>query len=350
MPSQRTAAINSLVVVTACDENYSHAAAAAMRSVIDSLPPDQHLRLFVLNGGISPGTRERLRRSWNRRRVEVGWLEPDFDAIRELPVSGHVSIATYLRILQAELLPADVTKAIYLDADTVTVRDLSQLWSVELNGSYCAAVQDAFLPFLNPHEALDHPIHCMTLPGVSPFPIPNYRELGMSGRSAYFNAGVMVVNVERWRHERVAEQCLDCLRLHSAHVRYWDQYALNVVLANDWTHLDPRWNQNSHVLRVPNWKLSHYSESELQQVRRVPWIIHFDAKPKPWEEDSRHPFRQVFFRHLDRTAWRGWRPPQSIRQRIHRLYLDYQTWRRSHLSPVIRHWKNRLLGRHRKAL
>lgn len=343
-------------IVTACDDNYARGVAAAMRSAIDSVPASRPVRIFVLDGGITDGSKAKLEESWQRDGVAVAWLAPDLDAIRDLPVSHHISLSTYLRILLAELVPSEIDKAIYLDADTLALRNLEHLWSIPLDGCYIAATQDAFVPYIDPEVALTHPIHAMTLPRTDPRPIPNYQELGLNPRAPYFNAGIMLVNVARWRCDEVARRAFECLRDNAERVRWWDQYALNTLFSEQWKIVDPRWNQNSHVYRIPSWELSHYTEAELELLRREPWIVHFDFKPKPWDLESRHPFRKAFFRSLDRTAYRGWRPRLTLQQRAEiakklpgELYQGYRKWRQTKFSPVVRELKHRVLGRPRKA-
>jgi lipopolysaccharide biosynthesis glycosyltransferase len=345
-----------IVIVTACDDNYVRGAAAAVRSAIDSLPTKSQVRVFVLDGGIQESSKEKLLRSWRRDRCEVAWLCPDAGLIQGLPVSEYINLSTYLRLLMAELLPAEIDRAIYLDADTIVVRCLNELWSVRLEGAYCAAVQDVFHPVLDPALALERPTHSMICPNVDPRPISNYRELGLSFDAPYFNAGMMLANIERWRQEQIGRRALACLRDNEGSVRYWDQYALNVLFSGQWKILDPRWNQNSQVFRLPDWKLSHYSEGEYNQVRTDPWIVHFDYRPKPWDLESTHPFRTLFFKHLDRTEWRGWRPQRTLWQQAERavqmplaLYQCYRKWRQTRVSPTVRAWKARLLGQKRRA-
>jgi lipopolysaccharide biosynthesis glycosyltransferase len=296
-----------IAIVTACDENYVPAAATALVSAISSVDSKQELDLFVLDGGVSAGSKSRLEQSCARLRRQVQWLTPNLDAIRGLPVSHHINHSTYLRILLAELLPARVSRAIYLDADVVVVRNLQELWQTPLENSYCAAVQDAFYPVLEPAEVFNHPLQCQVATIHDPRPIVNYRELGLSGALPYFNAGIMLVNVERWRREQVAERSVECLRANAARVRFWDQYALNVLFTGQWKQLDARWNQSSDVFHLPSWQRSHYSMAEFWQVRRDPWIVHFNNLPKPWDANCVHPFRDLFFQHLERTPWaRSW--------------------------------------------
>jgi lipopolysaccharide biosynthesis glycosyltransferase len=341
-----------IVIVTACDETYVRALAAAIRSAIVSVPRQRDVHVFVLDGGIDERSKVLLARSWKRRNVDVHWLSPDLDSIADMPVSHHISRSTYLRILTAELLPREIDKAIYLDADTIVVRNLNELWQTPLEGAYCAAVQEVFCPVLNPAEVYSRPLYSMTMRNMNPLPIPNYLELGLSGDAAYFNAGIMLVNVARWREEAIARRGFEILRDNRPHARFWDQYALNVMFSGQWKMLDPRWNQSQIVFKLPTWEQSHYTEAELNQIKRDPWIVHFNYLPKPWDLSCEHPFRRLFFKHLDRTSWRWWRPQRpgpGMRQRIKTMYLQYRTWRRKTVSPVVRRWRQQLLRPWRKA-
>lgn len=344
MDFAKSRSAEALAVVTACDENYVRGAAAAIRSAIDSVDPAQLLRVFVLDGGITQRSKARLVRSWRQWNVSTAFLQPDLAAIGDMHTSGHINLSTYLRILQADLLPDDVSKAIYLDADTIVRRDLTHLWAEPLGDALLAATNDIFHPYLNPREALRRPIHCMQLK-TNPEPIPNYRELGLSGAAPYFNAGVMLVNIERWRRERFSRQAFECLRVNAEHVRYWDQYALNVLCSGRWKAVDARWNQNSHTFRLPGWELSHLDQAEFERLRQDPWIVHYDYVPKPWDVDSKHPFRQDFFRALDRTSWWWWRPRRPLGQRLQIMHQNYRKWRQKNWSPRVRAWKERWLGR-----
>jgi len=353
-----------IVVVTACDENYAIGAAAAVRSAIGSVGSERRLRVFVLDGGITDPSKQRLMRSWDAPNVEVAWLLPDLTALGDLEVSGHVTVSTYLRILMAELLPADVQRAIYLDADTIVTHDLNKLWSTDLKDAPCAAVQDYFHPYLNPPETLGHQIFCETV-GFNPEPIPNYRELGLQGSAPYFNAGIMLANIDHWRRNRVAARALECLRTNRDHVTYWDQYALNTLFSGQWLPIDPRWNQNTTIFNVGDWKLTHFSQAEFDQIRAAPRIIHFDYKPKPWSLGCAHPFKDLYFHWLDKTDWRGWRPRLTLKDRLiqarDQAQAAYDNWqpqdtyrlwqhvRRKAIAPLVRPLKDLFRRRRSKA-
>jgi lipopolysaccharide biosynthesis glycosyltransferase len=330
-----------IVLVTASDENYTRGVAVAIRSAIQSLE-GREVRIFVLDGGITDSSKRRLLRSWQR---PVEWLKPDLNLLKDLPISDHISVSTYLRLLLAEMAP--VEKAIYLDADVVVVRNLAHLWETPLDGMFCAAAQDCYVPVLDPHGLFGPML--WSIRNKNPYPIPNYKELGLDAKAPYFNAGIMLVNVKRWRREQVAHRALQCLHDNAGSVCYWDQYALNVLFSGQWKKLDRRWNQQGSVLFNSTWEKSPMSEAEFYMLQHQPWIVHFDYKTKPWHVDCNHPYRKLFFQHLDRTAWRWWRPRRPIQEHadavaaaLAKVYPTFRQWRKTRVAPLIRGMKNKL--------
>ena len=139
--------------------------------------------------------------------------------------------------------------------------------------------------------------------------MPNYRQLGLRPDAKYFNDGVLLIDVAGWRRIDLPAQLLACLAENREHVAWWDQYALNVVLAGRWRETDRRWNVGIHAFAFPSWEQSPFDAESLRELREDPWIIHFNSAAKPWRAKCEHPWRGEFFRYLDRTAWAGQRPP-----------------------------------------
>ncbi|QDV76659.1 glycosyltransferase family 8 protein [Botrimarina mediterranea] len=302
-----------VVVATAADENYAIPLAVTVRSLIDSLAPSTQLRLVILDGGISTTSRERLKASWDDPRLEIEWQRPDTRTIAGAPVSGHVSAAAYLRLLLPTILDSD--RVIYLDSDMLVRRDVTALWDEPQGDSLIQAVQDLAAPWIDAEVAADRYAERLPLLAAAR-PVANYRELGLRPEAPYFNSGLMVANLALWREERIAQRVLECLQENSEQVLWWDQYALNVVLADRWRQLDHRWNQGAHIYNYPSWRLSPVGKDAIGPLRREPWIVHFCSPIKPWQDGCRHPFTSAFFETLERTEWRGWRPAPAPELRL----------------------------------
>lgn len=305
MTDARSAA--AMAIVSAADEGYAMQLAVAMRSLIDHLSAAARCRLFIIDAGLSEASKARCQTAWQDQRVELRWLPAPLGLIEGLPVSDHVSRASYLRLLLDDLLPEAVSKAIYLDADLVVRRDLVELWEVPLAGHTVLAVNDLGSPRFDAARGLPNYWRCRDHL-VTGTPVPNYRELGLDPAGRYFNAGVMVIDRERWRQERIGPRAVEALERFREHVVWWDQYALNVTLAGRWGPLDHRWNQVAHVHAYPSWRESPVDRETFRRVRDDPWVVHFCSASKPWHSDCTHPWAPAFFDVLDTTPWRGWRP------------------------------------------
>ena len=313
-----------IALVCAADRAYVVPLAATVRSAIESLAPERRLDLFVIDDGIDAWSRLRLRASWSASRVRVHWIRLDPTLLPAVPVSGHVSRATYLRLLLPALLPESLSRVIYLDSDVVVRRDLSGLWDQPLDGRALLAAQDVVLPFVDSEIALPPPRWAAASPYiVAARPVANYRELGLDPRAKYFNGGVLLVDLARWRREGLVDELLRCLRENEPHVRFWDQYVLNAVFHGRWGELDLRWNRQSLIWRYPSWQQSPFDRDTWERVRADPWIAHFTSHEKPWHVGYDQPDRELFFRALRHTAWRGFRPAppherRALRKRVKR--------------------------------
>lgn len=315
-----------VVAATAADENYVVPLAATVRSAIDSLGPDRYLRLFVLDGGICSESRGKLMQSWADPRVRIEWITPDVNVVKHLPVSHHVSISCYLRLLLPELIPSDVGKLIYFDSDMLIRRDLSDLYAEPLGDHMALAVQEMAAPWMDAEIASDG-YHRQKKFLSATRPVPNYRELGIRPEAPYFNSGLLVFDAKIWREHQTAKSVLECLEFHRDHVLWWDQYALNVVMADRWRPLDVRWNQTAAAFEYPNWQLSPLDQQAFQQIRNDPWIVHYCSPSKPWHYFCDHPYRQDFYDTLKRTEWRHWlpeKPADAMSARWRQMRLKFR--------------------------
>ena len=298
------------IVLCAADNHYVKPLAVTLRSAAASLRSDGHLHVILMDGGISESSFAALDATLRDLPISVNVLTIDPTELKDLGISHHITHTAYFRLLAGRLLPPEIKKVIYLDSDVLVAADLTELWNLELGDHYCLAAPDIACPYIDAYVA------CKQNPSIKravPYfaavsPVSNWRELGIEGQAHYFNSGVMVLNLQRWRTESIEKKLLACLHENTAHVWCWDQYALNVVFAGQWGMMPLRWNQGAHIFLYPDATNSPLVEAEYQQLRDDPAVIHFTTEFKPWKYHPFHPLRDRFFAMLDETSWRGWRP------------------------------------------
>jgi len=299
--------VSRVSIVSAVDEGYAMPLAGMVQSVLDASPAECAVDLFVLDGGASTKTREKLQSGWRDERLRIEWLQPDLASVADLAISNHVSRATYLRLLMETVLPERVERLLYLDADVLVRRDLTVLYDTPLQGTVVLAAVDAGAPVMDAAAALPSYAACKQFL-ISGLPVPNYQDLGLAPDRKYFNAGVMLIDVKAWRARQIGKRCLALLREQRGNAQWWDQYAMNVVLDGCWGELDSRWNQGARIYAYPSWEQSPFDEETFRRLRDDPWIVHFSAHIKPWHYHSDHPYTAEFRAKLRNTAWSGWKP------------------------------------------
>ena len=221
-------------------------------------------------------------------RNSSGSTQPPYDWTSFRTSSG-VSSAVLYRLRIADLL-SELDRVIYLDADTMVLASLRPLWEEDLEGKPIAAVRDIGYP---------------SFAGIIA-----WRELELEPAAQYFNSGVLVIDLDRWRELNIGLAAVDLGARHE--FRFRDQCALNVVCMNNWHRVPARWNvQRGHFSPDgPPWAIEGYEP--MTDALADPAIMHF-CNPRwnrPWLVECDHPYRERWFEALDATPWNGWRPPK----------------------------------------
>lgn len=291
-----------IVITCATDSNYVTPLAVMLRSVLTNLSANRTAAIYIMDGGVGAESRERLVQGLPSGRATVKWMRVDPAVYSGVPLWGRMPVSTYYKLAVADTLPAEVHKAIWLDCDLLVTSDVASLWDVDLDGSHLRAAQDSIVPLVS-----------------SAFGVAAYQVLGIPPDAKYFNAGVMLLDLDRWRADGIPEQVLDYLRQFRDSVYFWDQEGLNAVLAGKWSELDPRWNCNASIPRARRARRAMAGKGSVQ-ANQEPWIIHWAGYLKPWRYPGRDPERLLYFQYLDMTPWAGWRPHRTIVSRLIERY------------------------------
>lgn len=278
-----------MVIATAIDSSYALPLAVMLRSALANSNYEAGIEVHVVDDGLSSAERNKVKASLPEH-VLLHWVRRPREPFEGLPNWGRVNLTTYHKLTLGEWLPSAVNRVIWLDADTVVLTDLALLWQLDLDRNLVLAAQDILVPYVS-----------------SRFGIAAYRDFKLKPQARYFNAGVMLIDVDRWRTHAVTARAFDYLHRYHEQVFFLDQEALNVVLAGQWEALDPRWNWNPVIDRVLTYRRIR------DQLTGDPWIVHFTGNLKPWLYLGSGAYQKLYYEWLDQTAWRGWRPKRTWR-------------------------------------
>jgi lipopolysaccharide biosynthesis glycosyltransferase len=224
--------------------------------------------------------------------VDVGSLLP-----RTLPVTAGFPLFTYARLLVPDVLGSDVGRALYLDCDVLVVDDPTPLLSLDLEGAPAAAVRDFDTPTV-----------------ACAYGLADWRALELHPSTPYFNAGVLVMDLEAWLAADISGRTFAYARQRPDRLRCADQDALNAVVRGGFASLPLRWNAQPPVRKPECGLYAFFGAGEVDAARDQPGIVHFSEAVKPWHSGSTDPLSSAWRAEIAATAWSGWRPP--LRQRI----------------------------------
>ena len=195
---------------------------------------------------------------------------------------AYGGFAACYRLLLPELLP-EVDRILYLDADVLVRRPIRPLWETDLEDGAVAAVTNPLYRHMEPRIQ---------------------RDLGLPDRLAYFNSGVLVLDLDRLRRTGLDGELVAFARANAGRVAWPDQDVLNAVLWRHRLRLPPRWNAMPALWELRPESLP-WSAGEVAEGRQSPAIAHFLGPYKAQHYRCTHPARSEFAGHLDRTPFAG---------------------------------------------
>jgi lipopolysaccharide biosynthesis glycosyltransferase len=269
-------------VIVATDEGFAMPTAVTLRSLVTN--GGGPFAITVLHDAISEDSRHRIAASLGDHDVELAWFDiSKFDV--GATTGTHLSRAAYFRLNMNAALPADARRVLYLDVDVLVRHDLTPLFEMDLDGHVLGAVRSVHFPNLATRGAVWH-----------------WRTLDLDPRAAYFNSGVLTIDMDRWREVDISATTLAHLR--SPHCgRGADQEALNVALNGNWQPLAPSWNQQTPLLNDDHGVQLIHTDEEIRAARTDPAIVHFQTRPKPWHRGCTHPWQNEWLEVAARTAF-----------------------------------------------
>jgi lipopolysaccharide biosynthesis glycosyltransferase len=295
-----------MTIAFGVDRNFCPHLAATIASIVQHTP-DRALTFFILHSGVEAALRERVEVVAPGARFL--WLEVTDGDVPEFADNRHFTRATLFRLGLERLAPADCRRVLYLDSDLTVLGDVRHLYRMDLKGEPLAAAVDAFID-----------------------PVAFAARWELAQGSEYFNAGVLVIDLERVRAERLFSKAAAFMARHNP--PFNDQDALNWACWGRWTRFDVTWNAQRHMA-IPSLIAGLSQDKRLNG--RPPQVIHFTGPEKPWIAGVYHPWSWLYWESLARTPFLDEVARSHSVSRAHRLRLWLRWVRRGAMvRPAVR--------------
>ena len=263
--------MGNIEIIFSSDDNYAQHLGVTLCSIFENKNDGYSVNVNVIDGGISSDNKDKLEILSKKYLFKINYLHIITENFNDLFVSDHVSKATYYRILIPEIISEKVSKVLYLDCDLVICGDLLGLFDLDISSYFAGASEDAVV-------------------GAK-------ENLGLEDCDRYFNAGVLLINVDKWREGDVSGKAMSFIRNNPGKIRFWDQDALNYVLRNKWLLIDKKYN-------YPERLIGEYRKMNGGK-KNTPTVIHFSGNLKPWNYAYSGYGKSIYKNYLNKTPWRG---------------------------------------------
>ena len=180
------------------------------------------------------------------------------------------TIGTLLRLLMTKIFADDITKLIYLDSDTIVNLDIAELWQIPLADKTIAACTEK-------ENGCD----------VSLFSI--LCKDGFVNPTDYFNAGVLVINLDKLRGNYETLQAgIKFIADNPQYNQFLDQDILNYCFSKSMVKLPRRFN----------FSVRNRGEQGVHVKNK---ICHYLAKTLTLNRNDK--FNRLWFNYFTKTLW-----------------------------------------------
>lgn len=257
---------NIIPVFFAVDDGYIPFLGIALKSLIDNASDENKYQIKILYTNVSSENIRRIKK-YEKENINIEFvdLNKQLEDIKEkLYTRNYFSNTTYYRLFIPELYP-EYKKAIYIDSDTICLTDIANLYNIDMENNLIAGVPDGAI------QAIDV------------FKDYVERVVGVSDYNNYFNAGIIVMNLEELRKYKFQDKFIYMLGKVRFEVAQ-DQDYMNRLCKGRVKLLDFSWN------RMP---IMGKQSGDIN-------IIHYNLGAKPWYFDDVL-YQEYFWKYAEKT-------------------------------------------------
>ena len=236
------------------DENYNNQGFTSINSFLENNGCD--ITVFIIHS--NPESFEKFKKKlYSKNNLKKIYLTEfnEFDYFFPNLDGAHVSEATYYRLFIDKYLPDEINSILYVDADVLCIKnyenEFNKLMFDLIDSEKIIAVRN------------------------NPFEDVRERKLLMQKlklKHEYFNAGVMFVDLKKWRENKIRNKLLNILDSEKENIKFWDQDVLNIVFDNNYMILD----EGSNFL--VGQKTTREAIDENENIL----LLHYAGSFKPW--------------------------------------------------------------------
>jgi len=241
--------------------------------------PSEQFHLYLMHSGLKEAEIADIGRFVESRGQKMTELKIDAGYFEDAPVIFHYTKEMYYRLLAYKFLPEELDRILYLDPDILVINPVRKLYDTDLDGYlFAAAYHSVFLASTELNRIRLYPYKI----------------------SAYFNSGVLLMNLKLQRRLMDENEIYDFIEKNRAKLLMPDQDIINALYSDRIKSLDEK-IYNYDVRYYKYYKITN-STCDMDFILRNTVFLHFCGKKKPWLKGYSGQFHSLY-KHYERLAF-----------------------------------------------
>lgn len=271
------------------DENYIKFTCVLIYSIVLNSNEKHNFVFHILSDTLSDETKDKIKLFAKELNLDIKIYEISDLDFQAAEAKLRNSLLTYFRFKIPSILDTNIDKCLYLDTDMLCLCDINELFNLNLNEQLAAVSRDIF-----PKDKKILYKNTNTPPPSNIFNLSKALELH---KELYFNAGLLLINLKKFRENEIEQKCFYILNNYTNY--YVDQDILNSLLQKECLYIDFAYNAMIATYKE-HFKPKFFkdekqdcdlytSKDEYKKAMKNPKIIHYTSY-KPWLKQKKFNF------------------------------------------------------------
>ena len=225
---------------------------------------DEKFNIYILYKKLEKNDMELISEALSFKQFKINYIKIPDNEIATFPVvEKRYPEEIYFRLFASKYLPKDIDRILYLDADTIVIGKLKELYETDFENNYFVAATHI--------KKLLHKFHEV--------------RLDIKENEPYINTGVLLINLKELRKIDVEKKVKEYIKNNSKKLLLPDQDIVTALFGNKIKLIDElKYNFSERVWRLYNIN-NQKNKINLRWIKENTVIIHYCGRNKPWNKD-----------------------------------------------------------------
>lgn len=277
--------MSNINIAYSCDDHYIEQTGISIMSLLENNQEVESICIYLISKNISESNIQifsDLIHRYNRTFVVLNFDDICYD-LKISAIGRHIE-TIYSKVFFSRIKGLD--KILYIDSDTVVVRNIESLWNIDLDELYMGVVETTSIQFK--------------------------KKLGIPDKMPLFNDGMALINVDYCRRNNLIDKVKQVIAEFDGNPPLLSEGTLNKVCVGKVKYVSLRYNLMSGILfgclRDLNYLSDslHYTQEDLADSCKNPVIIHYLSAfyNRPWCQGCTHPYKDYYTKYKQQSPWK----------------------------------------------